>query len=218
MSFVGNPWRVSSRPQIARGTRSELVAKAAAAQIIENLAAQCALIDDDCVPRDQDWAQIVRRPYRRIKINVPVIPDGIFLGAQPSLVEGTDERFDRWPAITVRCNDLKPTQDLGQPDHYESFDASLIIEVLATAGLFRQNPADDRALSDEIDMQYQRLSDAVLSCIEIDKTLSGTIPYLQRPPIMTPSLPFTKRQSKGAGMWSLYQGMQLEWTVTLLTL
>lgn len=194
------------------------MARAAAAQIILNLAEQCTLIDDACVPRDQDWAQIVKRPYRRTRINVPKIPDSIYLGAQPSLVEGTNESYDRWPAITVRCNEMKASQDLEQPDQYESFDANLIVEVLATAGLFERNPSEDREMSDQIDAQYQRLSDAVLACLELDTNLSGTIHPFKRPPTMTPSLPFVKKQTSGAGQWSIYQGMQLEWGVTLYTL
>ena len=219
---MGNPWRplvsaAGERLPVARGARGEQAARACAAQIIQNLAEQCSLIDDDCAQQDREWADLIRQPFRRTRTNVPTIPASIYLGAQPSLVQGASARFDKWPAITVRCGPLRASSDPEQPDHFDSLDADLIVECLAVAGPFDLDPVEDRVASDEIDRQYQRLSDAVIACVDLDRSLGGNVLTIKRPPTMTPSLPEIMRESKGAGRWLLYQGMELSWGVTLLT-
>lgn len=211
----GALWRQSSRPGVNHGTGAEQIARAAYAQILKNLAAQCAIVEDEWAPRDQDWATIVGIPYKRTLIK-PVDPKSMYLGAQPSLVAGENSRFDKWPAITVRVDQRSPSEVREQPDQYDSYDLQLVIEVLATVGPYQQDPLDNREISDAIDRQYQRLSDAVIACIDVDRSLGNNVLPIKLPPREIPSLPWVRPISQGAGGFAVFQGMELTYTITSL--
>lgn len=208
---MANPWAVIDRPVIDVGTGAEMIARAAAAQIDANLERQCEYQELLWKQRDADWATTMRKPSGTTRITrVPT--SSIYTGARPSLVES---RFDLWPAITVRCGNRNPSDDREQPDQYDSLDLELIVEVLAMAGPFL-GVVKDRDPDDEIDRQYQRLSDAVQGCISLDKTLNQNILPIKRPPKMTPSLPFAHKLEQGGGEELLFQGMELLYIVTKL--
>lgn len=210
----GSAWRAQSLPTpLNLGTGAEQIARAAYAQILTNLDAQCDQLENVWASRDEDWAEITNTAYQRTRITRP---SNYYLGAQPSLVAGAGARFDKWPAVTVRCGDRKPSEDRAQSDHFDQYDIQLIVEALAVAGPFRVDPIDDRASSDAIDRQYQRLSDAIIGCVDIDRSFSGNVLPLQRPPAITPSLPFVKKADKGSGQWFVYQGAELLWICTSL--
>ena len=199
------------RSSLAFDTGGEQIARAAALQIAQNLDEQCSLQEIIWNNRDQDWAAAIGIAYQPTRIIRPQ-KSSIYLGAQPSLVAGENARFDKWPAVTCRCGARSPSAD--QADQWDNLDLELVIEVLAQAGPFAVDPLDDRSTSDAIDRQYQRLSDAVVACIDLDRSLGTGIPPISLPPRMIPSLPFVKREKAGAGRWLLYQGMELSWTVT----
>lgn len=213
----GSLWRSSSRPGVNRGTGAEQIARAALGQIVDNLVEQCKLVEEDWIPRDQDWAKIIKIPYKRTVIK-PVELRSMYLGAQPSLVASEDARFDKWPAITVRVDERRPSAVEEQPDQYNSMDLQLIVEVLAAVGPHDQDPIDNREISDAIDRQYQRLADAVVACIDLDTTLGNNIFPLKLPPTMTPSLPWIRKVNvDGAGgQFAVFQGMEIVWTVTAM--
>lgn len=214
-ALSGSAWRAQSLPTpLNLGTGAEQIARAAYAQILTNLDAQCDQLENVWASRDQDWAEITNTAYQRTRITRPT---NYFLGAQPSLVAGAGARFDKWPAVTVRCDTRKPSEDREQPDQFDVYDISLIVEVLTAAGPFRVDPVDDRTISDAIDRQYQRLSDAVVASIDVDRTLGGNILPIKRPSSMVPSLPFTKKADKGAGQWTIYQAMEITWICTSMS-
>jgi hypothetical protein len=103
-----------------------------------------------------------------------------------------------------------------QADQFDILDLELVVEVLAQAGPFSVDPLDDRASSDAVDRQYQRLSDAVVACIDADRSLGSNTWAISLPPRMVASLPFVKREKSGAGKWLIYQAMELTWTATYL--
>lgn len=201
-------WRSISRPVAAYGSSGEQIARAALLQIMQNLDEQCALVENLWDSRDQDWAAAMDIPYKQTIIARPQ-KDSFYLGAQPSLVAGQNARFDKWPAITVRCGTRTPSSS--QIDQADQWDRELIIEVLATAGPFARDPLDDRSTSDQVDRQYQRLSDAVVACIDQDRTLGGNTPPIQNPPEMTPSLPYIIRTKQGAGQYMVNQAMEIRY-------
>jgi hypothetical protein len=205
-------WRAFSRPAVNYGSSAEQVARAAAQQINVNLESQCDLQETQWAARDEDWAMLMSIPYKPTRI-ARVDRQSIYLGAQPSLVAGESARFDKWPAITVRAGTRKATDDREQPDQYDVMDVELIVEVLTYAGPFRQDPLDDRSTSDAVDRQYQRLSDAVVGCVDQDRSLGYNFLSIKRPPTMTPSLPFVKKQTSGTGAFLVYQGMEILYIV-----
>lgn len=210
----GSEWRAASLPApLNIGTGAEQIARAALGQIMANIKSQVAQLEVIWASRDQDWAVIMKIPYKPTQIT---LPKNYYLGAQPSLVAGIGERPDLWPAITCRAGVRKATDDRGQEDQYDSYDVELIIEVLTLAGPFNADPVESHTLSDAVDRQYQRLSDAVVASIDKDRTLSGNILPFQRPPTITPSLPFVKKANKGSGAWYVYQGAEMVWSVTAL--
>lgn len=204
-----------SRPAAGYGSGAEQVARAAALQIAQNLEDQCHLQEVIWNDRDQDWAAAMEIAYVPTRIT-RVAKSSIYLGAQPSLVAGIESRFDKWPAVTVRCATRTPSNVLEQADQYDSLDLSLTVEVLAMAGPFVADPLDDHSSSDAIDRQYQRLSDAVIACINLDRGLGGNILPLKLPPIGLPSLPFVRKEDAGSGRWLVFQGIELTWIATSL--
>lgn len=210
-------WRSTSQPPLEYGTGAEQISRAALLQIQGNITAQCALIDNLWLSRDQDFAAARGYPFQPTKTIVPA-KTSLYLGAQPSLVSGDNANFDRWPAITVRCGSKDPTND--QPDQYDEYRVELVVEVLAKAGPFQQNPLEDRATSDAADRQYQRLSDAVVGCINADRSLGGNVHSIQNAPQMTPSIPWVRtanRDATSSGGWLVFQAQELVWTVTRLS-
>lgn len=212
--MTASEWRSASLPSpLNIGTGAEQIARAALTQIMGNLDAVCDQLEVVWKTRDQDWSTIMKIPYRPTMITRP---QNYYLGAQPSLLLGDGARYDKWPAITVRCGQRKPTDDRGQSDHYDSYDVELIVEVMTLAGPYNVDPVEDRNSSDAIDRQYQRLSDAVVACLDLDRSLAGNIMPLQRPAVITPSLPWVKKQKDGRGLWFVYQAAELVWTCTSL--
>ena len=211
---LASQWRSASQPALDYGTGGEQIARAAFLLIAANIQEKSALVDNLWVSRDHDFATMSKLPYRRTITNVPKLTS-IYLGAQPSLVLGPGARFDKWPAITVRSDLRKP--DVDQPDHFDTMIIMLIVEVLAAAGPFKVDPVDDRSTSDEIDRQYQRLTDATIACVNQDRSLGGNALPISLPPIVTPSLPQVKKLNSGAGPYCLYQGAELLWDVSTQT-
>jgi hypothetical protein len=209
-------WRKLSQPALDYGTGAEQIARAAYVQILQNIASAAASIDNLWTSRDQDFATLTGTPYRRTTINLPD-PESFYLGAQPSLVVGPGARFDKWPAITIRADMREPDQASAQPDQWDTMLITLVVEALAAAGPFNVEPVEDRSLSDEIDRQYQRLAEAVVFCVNKDRSLGGNCLPISLPPRITPSSPFVKRLKDGAGPWTLYQGAELVWIVSTQT-
>lgn len=206
-------WRLGlDSPTIDIGTGAEQIARAAMLQIVQNLEAQCEVQEGLWAQRDRDWARAMGIPFAPTRIT-RVESDSFFLGAQPSLVAGENSRFDRWPAITVRVANRTPMPDIAQADQYDKMYLQLVVEVLARAGPFQQDPLDDRGTSDQIDRQYQRLADAVLACINLDRSLNASVLPIQRPPAITPSLPWVRKEDKGAGSFLLFQAAELAWII-----
>lgn len=215
----GADWRAGSLlgPLTNTGTGAEQIARAALKQIMDKLDDACEAVENLWYSRDQDWSNVVGTAFVPTKINKPQ-PSSFYLGAQPSLIVGEPARFDKWPAITVRCGNRKASEDLAQLDQADVWDIELIVEVLTIAGPFLQDPLDDRGTSDAIDRQYQRLSDAVVACIDADRSLGANVLPLQRPATITPSLPFVMKTNKGAGNYLLHQGAELVWIATAMSL
>jgi hypothetical protein len=208
-------WRSTSQPTLDYGNGGEQVARAMMVQVVQNLAAQCVLVDNLWSSRDQDFAAVMEIPYRRTVTTVPA-RTSVYLGAQPSLVVGAGARFDKWPAITVRA-DVRSPDGAFQADQWDANNVEVVVEVLAAAGPFKVDPVEDRTLSDAIDRQYQRLCEAVVGCVNVDRSLGGSCLPIQSPPRMVPSLPFVKKLESGAGAWSIYQGAELSWTIQTQT-
>jgi hypothetical protein len=206
-------WRDLDRPAIGFDDSSELVQRAVAVQIINELPAQITLQETVWAPRDQDFAAATGRPAISTTIK-PVLPSNVYLGHRLSL---QDAPQDALPAITVRCLNTAPTEDRNQLDQYDSNDLTLIVEVWVSTGPYK-DPVANQADSEEIDRQLHRMAAAVRGCIVQDRSFGNTQMGTSRPPRSVASLPFVRKATdSNTGPKFLVQAMELTYTITTLS-
>ena len=212
MNTVMNPWRTVDRPAIGWDDSSELIQRAAALQIIDNLPAQITIQQTLWEARDQDWATDTNRPMASTTIK-SVNPRSVYLGHRLDLQVAPN---DTLPAITVRCLDSAPSEDRVQPDQYDSLELVLIVEVWVSSGPF-DDPVANQSDQDQIDRQLHRLTAAVRGCINADRSLGSTTMGIQRPPRSRSSLPFVRKSdATNVGKKFLVQATELTYSVTSL--
>lgn len=212
MSSMASLWRDAGRPAISVDDSSELIQRAVAIQIIDNLPEQIALQEALWAIRDADWAVAAGRPPTTTTIT-PVLRRSVYLGHRLSL---QDAPQDTLPAITVRCADTDPSEDREQADQYDSLELALVVEVWTTCGPF-DDPVANQADQDQIDRQIHRLTAAVRGCISTDRSLGETTMGIRRPPRSRMSLPFVRSaDATNAGKKFLVQATELTYSVTSL--
>lgn len=209
---IASEWRSLSRPAIGYDDSTELIQRAVAALIIEELPQQVALQQIYWQPRDQDWAAITGRPLLPTRIT-PVDRKNIYVGYFDMLKAPASV----FPAVAVRCFNSVPADDREQADQYDQLELTLVIEVWTAIGPYTDKDAD-RSDQEQIDRQLHRLTAAVRNCVIADRSLGNTTMGIRRPPRAIASLPqVTKADSTATGPKFLLQAVELTYAVSALT-
>lgn len=211
---VASIWRASDRPAISIDDSSELIQRAAAATIIAWLPITIPRVEALWAQRDADWATELDVPLIGTTIKPPN-PRSVYTGHRLDLQTAPLGTF---PAITCRCFDSAPADDLEQADQYDQIELTLIVEVWAAAGPFGKDDAViDHASQDQIDRQLHRLASAVRAAINMDKSLGFTTMGIRRPPRARASLPFAVTgNQENVGKKFLVQAMELTYAISAL--
>ena len=201
-------YQAGDRMEIGLGDDGEIVQRSAVVQVFQNLDAQIALQDQRWASRDLQYDQLIGRTTQYPFSTTRVESGNFYTGARPSLVEAP---VSFWPSVTSRCNNARPSPE--QFDQFDVFLLDLFVEVLTKVGPYPDIDTDHGA-EDAIDRQAQRLTAAVHCCIRLDPTLGGVIMPIQRPPTITPSKLWPRKEDHGAGEYYYFQGKQLHYVVT----
>jgi hypothetical protein len=201
------------RVQPGIGAEEEMVQRAALLQIKTHLPEEVSWQEDLWAQRDEAFAKAMGWGFTPVQIEQPA-PGNFYAGARPSLVEAP---IEFWPSITVRANSSSSASR--QLDQMDISDVPLFIEILCKAGPVPQDKihAKEGVETDGmVDAQVQRLTAAVIGCIDRDKTLGGVVPVIARPARIKPSAPFTRpgASGQGTGDYYVFQGKQLEYVTT----
>jgi hypothetical protein len=205
-------WRSENRPAISWDDSTELVQRAAAVQIIEQLPS--AIIDVHAVwaGRDADWALARNRPAIGTTLKA-VNPSSVFLAGVDMQLQDPDI----FPAISIRCGNSIPAEDREQGDQFDQLENTLTIEIWAVIGPYTEALSDHSNL-EEIDRIIHRLTSAVRLAINFDRSLGETTMGIRRPPRARFALPFVmKSTAQNIGGSYLAQAAELTYTVSALS-
>jgi hypothetical protein len=198
------------------GFECELIQRAAKAQIIKylpNLTEQLQNIWDS---RDEEFEEFMGEARKKLVIP-KVEKENIRAGVENmSLIEAP---LERWPSVLIYVRNGNAYQY--QEDQYDTESFSLNIEVLCSEGPVNEKEVHNKEgleLMEILDSKIQRLTDAVYLCIQKDKTLSGSIGQIEKPPKVNTSLPWARKESATAtGETYIFQGKQLDFNVQKIT-
>jgi hypothetical protein len=199
------------------GFECELVQRAAKAQILRYLPGLTSQLQNIWDERDKEFIGVMGGSYKRIRIP-KVEKENILSGIEViSLIEAP---IDRWPAILIYARNGSAYQI--QEDQFDMLSVSLNIEVLCNIGPVNSEEVHGKEgliAMQELDSQIQRLSDAVYLCIQKDKTLSGSVGQIEKPPKSITSAPWARKKEKTAtGESYIFQGKQFDFTVQKISI
>jgi hypothetical protein len=194
------------------GFECELIQRAAKAQIIKYLPKLTEELQNIWNHRDKEFEEFMGEAHTKLEIP-KVEKENIRAGIEcMSLIEAP---LERWPSILVYARNGTPYTI--QEDQFSTESFTLDIEILCSIGPVKEKEVHNKeglALMEELDSQIQRLSDAVYLCIQKDKTLSGSVGQIEKPPKVTTSLPWARKESATAtGETFIFQGKQLDFQV-----
>lgn len=201
-----------SKP-LGLGYECELIQRAVKVQIIHWLPIITEQLQQTWEHRDKEYEEFTGES--RTKLEIPtVLEQNIRSGIECfSILESPPEI---WPSVLVYARDASPYTV--QEDHWDTSSVVLNIEIMCLEGPVKTETihgVEGLEAMQTLDSKLQRLSDAVYLCLQKDKTLSGTIGQVEKPPKVKTSLPASlKEQIKTAtGESYIYQGKQFEFVV-----
>jgi hypothetical protein len=196
------------------GFESELIQRAAKAQIIQYLPLISEELEDIWSNRDKEFCEQFGLAYRKLQIP-KVKVENIRAGLEViSLIKAP---LEVWPTILIYSRNGLPYQI--QEDQFDTSSYSLCIEILCYEGPVvneeEVHGKEGLEVMESLDKQVHRLSDAVYLCIQKDPTLSGSIGQIEKPPKVNCSLPWARKQEgqTDTGQTYIFQGNQFNFTV-----
>jgi hypothetical protein len=206
-----------SRP-FGVGFECELIQRAAKAQIIKFLPDIQENIQEIWDRRDQEFCEKFNLSYKKLKVP-RVSTENIYSGIENiSLIEAP---LERWPNILIYARNGNSYQY--QEDQFDTSSITLCIEVLCSEGPIKAEELHNKEgleAMESLDSKLHRLSDSIYMCIQKDKTLSGSIGQFEKPPKVTTSLPWSRKESTDATgeIYFIFQGKQFEFSTQKITL
>lgn len=194
------------------GFECELIQRAAKAQIIKFLPGITEQLQDVWDNRDKEFSETIGMAYKRIIIP-KVEENNIRAGIE--VMSLIDAPLEVWPTILVYARNSSSYQI--QEDQFDTSSISLNIELLCNEGPIKEEVIHGREgleLMEILDSKLQRLSDVISLCINKDRTLSGSVGQFEKPPKVTTSLPWSRKEkSTATGESYIFQGKQFDYTV-----
>ncbi len=195
------------------GYECELIQRAAKAQIITYLPEITERQQNLWDLRDKEFVEKIGGSYK--KLNIPKVEkENIRSGIEVmSLIEAP---LERWPSILIYARNSSAYQY--QEDQFDTVNISLYIEVLCNEGPIKTEEIHNKEGLEGmqlLDSKIQRLSDAIYLCVKKDPSLSGTIGEIEKPPKVTTSLPWARKEEgkTNIGESFIFQGKQFDFTV-----
>lgn len=194
------------------GFECELIQRAAKAQIVKYLPDLTIQLQDVWDNRDKEFSEALNIAYERIIIP-NVEKENILSGIEVmSLIEAP---LERWPSILMYARNTVPY--VVQEDQYNTSSISFYIEILCNEGPIKEKEIHSKEglkAMQILDSKIQRLTDIVYLCIQKDTTLSGSVGQFEKPPKVTTSLPWSRKENSTAtGESYIFQGKQLDFQV-----
>ena|ERR1700690_176189 len=199
------------------GFECELIQRAAKAQIIKFLPELTEQLQNVWNERDKEFAEFTGLAYK--KINIPVVKqENVMSGIEHYSV--LEAPLERWPSVLICARNANAYQY--QEDQFDMESISLSIEMMCLEGPIKEENIHDKEgleMMQILDSQLQRLADAVALCINKDRTLSGSVGQIEKPPKVTTSIPYSKKEKKSAtGESYIFQGKMFEYIVQKIVL
>lgn len=195
------------------GFECELVQRAAKAQIISYLPDLTEQLQEIWDKRDQEFSEKLGLAYK--KVLVPKVEE-VNIRAGIEVMSLIEAPLERWPSILIYARNGSAYQF--QEDQFDTTSFTFYIEVLCNEGPIKTAEIHNKEgleAMEVLDSKIQRLTDAVYLCIQKDKTLSGSIGQIEKPPKVTTSLPWSRKENgeTATGESYIFQGKQLDFSI-----
>ena len=195
------------------GFETELIQRAVKAQIIKFLPELTEKLQEIWDIRDKEFAEIFNQTYK--KLQVPIIKENSILSGVENL-SLINAPVELWPFVLIYARDSMPYQY--QEDQFDTVSIPLRIEVMCNEGPIKEEELHTKEGIEGmqiLDSKIQRLSDAVYLCIRKDPTLCGTVGTIEKPPKVTTSLPWARKENgeTTTGQNYIFQGKQFDFNV-----
>lgn len=148
-------------------------------QIVANLPTELQRQADAWKVPDRTFADALKIPYRPTVLETP--PQGsYFPGCRLGVI---NMPWDRFPMVSVMSDTGTPTAESPRIDQGGSaYSVSLWIESIVRSDEFYADNADERVLEEgHVDRRAKRMLEALVQCIDLDRTLGGNVPELAAP-------------------------------------
>jgi len=210
--FTGN----YSQP-FGLGFECELAQRAAKGQIAKFLPDLTEQLQGIWDRRDKEFSEVLG--YQYIKLVIPTVKEeNIRAGIE--VMSLIDAPIEVLPTVLIYARNGNSYQI--QEDQFDTSSINLTIEILCNEGPVKEEKTHSKeglALMSILDSKIQRLTDAVHLCIKKDSTLSGSVGQIEKPPKITTSLPWARKENINAtGENYIYQGKQLDYVFQKLSL
>lgn len=194
------------------GFECELVERATKAQIIKFLPEVIEKLQEIWDRRDEEFSEYMELSYKKIQIPDVQI-ENIRVGIENmSLIEAP---LEIWPSILIYARNGNAYQV--QEDQFDTSNINLCIEILCKEGPIKTelvHKKEGLEVMQLLNSQMQRLTDGIMMCLNKDRTLSGSVGQIEKPPKVITSLPWARKEQGESvtGESYILQGKQLEFT------
>lgn len=148
-------------------------------QVIERLPLELARQADAWKVPDRTFADALKIPFRPTVLELP--PQGsYFPGCRLGII---DMPWDKFPAVSVMADTGTPTAESPRFDQGGSaYSVSLWIEAIVRSDEYYKDDPGERVLEEgNVDRRAKRTLEAIVQCIDADRSLGGTVPGLAAP-------------------------------------